>query len=79
MQQAKQATLEFVTLGRCSERGGRSHDIADELTRHGPGMQSRHLQAPADFASDEPFARLDERADILPYRQPLLAVWGRAG
>ena len=60
------------TLGQSGERGGRSHDIADELTRHGPGMQSMHPQAPTDCSSDEPFARLDERADILLYRQPQL-------
>ena len=55
-----------------SERGGRSHDVGDELTRSGPGMQARHPDAPTDFVSDEPFARLDEREDRLLYRQPRL-------
>lgn len=79
MQQAKQATLESVMPGWRSERGRRRRDTADELTRHAPGMQFRYPQAPADFASDEPFARLDGRADILPYRQPLFAARGGAG
>lgn len=60
------------TLGLGGERGGRSHDIVDELIRNGPGMQALHAQTPTDFSSDEPFARLDEREDVLFYRQPRL-------
>ncbi len=37
------------TLGLSGERGGRSHDIVDELTRNGPGMQVPHLDVSTDF------------------------------
>jgi len=59
-------------LGATGERGGRSHDIGYDLTRNGPGMQVPHPDIPTDFASDEPFARLDEREDRLFYYQPRL-------
>jgi len=58
------------TLGVSSERGGRCHDVGDELTRNGPGMQSPHPAVPTDFSSDNAFARLDEREDKLFYYQP---------
>jgi SAM-dependent methyltransferase len=60
------------TLGVSSERGGRSHDVVDELTRNGPGMQAPHPAVPTDFSSDDAFARLDEREDKLFYYQPRL-------
>ncbi len=60
------------TLGVSSERGGRSHDVGDELTRNGPGMQAPHPALPTDFSSDDAFARLDEREDKLFYYQPRL-------
>ncbi len=60
------------TLGVSSERGGRSHDVGDELTRNGPGMQVPHPAMPTDFRSDDAFARLDEREDKLFYYQPRL-------
>jgi SAM-dependent methyltransferase len=60
------------TLGVSSERGGRSHDVGDELTRNGPGMQAPHQAVTTDFSSDEAFARLDEREDKLFYYQPRL-------
>jgi SAM-dependent methyltransferase len=60
------------TLGESSERGGRSHDFGDELTRNGPGMQAPHPAVPTDFNSDDAFARLDEREDKLFYYQPRL-------
>ncbi len=59
-------------LGTASERGGRSHDVAYDLTLNGPGMQVPHPEVATDFYSDEPFARLDERADTLFYRQSRL-------
>jgi SAM-dependent methyltransferase len=60
------------TLGVSSERGGRSHDIVDELTRNGPGLQAPRPAVPTDFSSDDAFARLDEREDRLFYYQPRL-------
>ena len=60
------------SLGTTGERGGRSHDIGYDLTRNGPGMQVPHPEVPTDFASDDPFARLDERDDRLFYIQPRL-------
>lgn len=60
------------TLGVSSERGGRSHDVGDELTRNGPGMQVPHPAVATDFSSDDAFARLDEREDKLFYYQPRL-------
>ena len=54
------------------ERGGRSHDVGDELTRNGPGMQAPHPAVATDFTSDDAFARLDEREDKLFYYQPRL-------
>lgn len=59
-------------LGVASERGGRSHDVGYDLTLNGPGMQAPHTEVATDFYSDEPFARLDERADTLFYRQARL-------
>jgi SAM-dependent methyltransferase len=60
------------TLGVSSERGGRSHDVGDELTRNGPGMQAPHPAVATDFTSDDAFSRLDEREDKLFYYQPRL-------
>jgi SAM-dependent methyltransferase len=60
------------SLGVSGERGGRSHDIVDELTRNGPGMQTPYPAVPTDFSSDDAFARLDEREDKLFYYQPRL-------
>jgi len=60
------------TLGVSSERGGRSHDVGEELTRNGPGMQAPHPAVANDFSADDAFARLDEREDKLFYHQPRL-------
>jgi SAM-dependent methyltransferase len=60
------------SLGVSGERGGRSHDVVDELTRNGPGMQAPYPAVPTDFSSDDAFARLDEREDKLFYYQPRL-------
>lgn len=60
------------SLGVVSERGGRSHDVAYDLTLNGPGMQAPHPEVATDFYGDEPFARLDDRADTLFYRQARL-------
>jgi hypothetical protein len=60
------------TLGVSSERGGRSHDISDELTRNGPGMPPPHPAVPTDFSVDDAYVRLDEREDKLFYYQPRL-------
>ncbi len=62
----------LADLGIAQEHGGRSQDIGYELTDNGPGMQVPHPECPTDFHSDEPFARLDERADKLFYREPRL-------
>jgi len=59
-------------LGTTAETGGRSQDVPLELTGNGPGMQARHPDLATDFDSDNPFARLDERADTLFYFKPRL-------
>ena len=43
--------------GVASERGGRSHDVGDELTRNGPGMQVPHLDAQVRAQITELYAR----------------------
>ena len=62
----------LAELGIAQEHGGRAQDIGQELTDNGPGMQAADPDVPTDFHSDEPFARLDERADRLFYREPRL-------
>jgi SAM-dependent methyltransferase len=67
-------------LGMSAEHGGRSHDVPLDLTG-GPGMQAPDPQVATDYYSEQPFARLDERADKLFYRQPRLLhhldAWAR--
>ena len=59
-------------LGTTAETGGRAQDVPLDLTSNGPGMQARHPEVATDFESDDPFARIDERADKLFYYQPRL-------
>lgn len=59
-------------LGTTAETGGRAQDVPLELAGNGPGMQASHPEVATDFESDDPFARLDERADKLFYYQPRL-------
>jgi len=61
-----------VDLGAASEHGGRSQDVPQELCDHGPGMQVPHPDVATDFYAEDPFARLDERADKLFYHQSRL-------
>jgi len=56
-------------MGKTTERGGRSIDWIDELTR-GPGMQARWRKMETDFFSGNPFARSDEDPDSFFYRRP---------
>jgi SAM-dependent methyltransferase len=60
------------SLGTAAETGGRAQDVPLDLTSNGPGMQVPHPDVATDFESDDPFARLDERADKLFYYQPRL-------
>lgn len=62
----------LAELGIAQEHGGRAQDIGQELADNGPGMQAPDPECPTDFHSDEPFARLDERADKLFYCEPRL-------
>lgn len=62
----------LADLGLALEHGGRAQDIGHELTDNGPGMQEPDPGVATDFDSDQPFARLDERADRLFYREPRL-------
>jgi hypothetical protein len=59
-------------LGTTADTGGRSQDVPLELTGNGPGMQAPHPDVATDFESDDPFMRIDERADKLFYYQPRL-------
>ena len=49
------------------EHGGASIDVPQICTQNGPGMQARLPDTATDFYSDEPFARLDSRADSAFY------------
>lgn len=62
----------IADLGEHAEHGGRSHDIAYDLTSDGPGMQAADPLIATDFSAGQPFGRLDERDDALFYRQPRL-------
>jgi len=55
-----------------AEHGGRCIDLGEELTSRGPGMQARMSEGVTDFFSNDPFARLDPRADPLFYAEPRL-------
>lgn len=54
------------------ERGGSANDIAELVTRGGPGMEAPEGTAPTDFFSGAPFARADETDDAHFYREPRL-------
>jgi len=62
----------LADLGVAFEHGGRSQDVPQELCNNGPGMQVPQPEIATDFYGEEPFARLDERADRLFYHQPRL-------
>lgn len=55
-----------------AEHGGRCIDLGEELTSRGPGMQARMHEGATDFFGNDPFARLDPRADALFYAAPRL-------
>jgi SAM-dependent methyltransferase len=62
----------LMDLGIAAEHGGRSQDVPQELCNNGAGMQVPHPEVATDYYAEQPFARLDERADELFYRQPRL-------
>lgn len=49
------------------EHGGASIDVPQMCTQNGPGMQASLVDTDTDFYSDDPFARLDARADSAFY------------
>lgn len=55
-----------------AEHGGRCIDLGEELTSRGPGMQARMSEGDTDFFGNDPYARLDPRADPLFYIEPRL-------
>jgi hypothetical protein len=59
-------------LSKKEEHGGRSNDLAIDLTNHGPGMQATLPDLDTDFISGNPFARLDAEPDTLFYETPRL-------
>ena len=54
------------------EHPGSCYDVAEMLTRNGPGMQARWRALETDFWQDEPFARADETPDSRFYAAPRL-------
>ncbi len=54
------------------EHGGRSNDLAIDLTSHGPGMQAARPDFDTDFFSGNPFARVDAGPDSQFYETPRL-------
>ena len=52
------------------EHGGACQEIAEMVTRNGPGMQARWRGRETDFWSDIPFARMDPSPDSLFYGKP---------
>lgn len=46
------------------------NDVAEMVTRNGPGMQARWRGRPTEFWSDEPFARADDEPDAAFYAKP---------
>ncbi len=59
-------------LGVSQEHGGRSQDVAHELTSGGPGLQDPDAETATDYSGEHPFARLDERPDEQFYQNPRL-------
>jgi len=59
-------------LSMKEERGGRSNDLAIDLTNHGPGMQAARPELNTDFFGGNPFARLDSEPDARFYETPRL-------
>lgn len=59
-------------LGASQEHGGRSQDVAHELTSGGPGMQDPDAETATDYFGHRPLARLDERPDDQFYQNPRL-------
>ena len=59
-------------LSMNEEHGGRSNDLAIDLTGHGPGMQATRTDLDTDFFSGNPFARLDGEPDARFYETPRL-------
>jgi SAM-dependent methyltransferase len=52
------------------EHGGACQDIAEMVTKSGPGMQARWRGRGTDFWSDIPFVRLDPSPDGVFYAKP---------
>ncbi len=59
-------------LGPIEEHGGVCHDIAEEVTLRGPGMQAPHSETDTDFFGFYPFLRDNEDDDADFYREPRL-------
>jgi SAM-dependent methyltransferase len=55
-----------------AQRGGSLHDIAEEITANGPGMQASEHQAVAGSRAGQPLARDDESDDAAYYSTPRL-------
>lgn len=62
--------LDIWTAGE--EHGGSCNDVAEMITRNGPGMQARWRDLPTDFWSDIPFARMAGEPDAGFYALPRL-------
>lgn len=59
-----------AVLPQREERGGAANDIAERLTRSGPGMQAPYPGIDTDFFGEYPLARADESDDARFYASP---------
>jgi hypothetical protein len=59
-------------LGSIEERGGECNDIAEMVTKDGPGMQIPYPGIATDFYSTYPFPRKNEGDDTIFYKSPRL-------
>jgi len=59
-------------LGMSQEHGGRSQDVAHDLTDAGPGMQDPDAEVATDYYGDKAVSRLDEQPDDQFYQKPRL-------
>jgi hypothetical protein len=65
--------VEYVeSLGAIEQHGGVCNDIADLVTKSGPGMQIPYPGVATDFYSTYPFPREDEGNDTIFYSSPRL-------
>jgi hypothetical protein len=64
-----EARILEIWAGR-QEHVGACQDVAEMITRNGPGMQARWRGKASDFWSDIPFGRLDPSPDGVFYQKP---------